>query len=68
MKWSILTRDDLNTLRELGIKLKSGTELEQTLGDLIVEYTNDRIPIPSKDDKSKPMFPDSEAADEALAH
>lgn len=68
MKWSILTQDELNTLRKLGIKLKSGTKWEQTVGDFILEYTKDRIPVPSKDDKNKPMFPDSEAADEALAH
>jgi hypothetical protein len=74
MKWSILTKNDLNTLRELGTKLRSGTEWERTVGDFILEYTKDRIPIPSKDGKSKksekgkPMFPDSEAADEALAH
>lgn len=77
MKWSILTKNDLNTLKEIGIKLRSGTFLESTVGDFILEYTKDRIPIPSKDEKSKkseksgkskPMFPDSEAADEALAH
>lgn len=68
MNWSILTQNDLNTLRELGIKLKSGTKWEQTLGDLIVEYTNDRIPVPTKDVKDKPMFSDSDAVDEALAH
>lgn len=49
MKWSILTRNDLNRLREIGIGLKAGTKSEQTLGDLIVEYTKDRIPIPTKD-------------------
>lgn len=71
MKWSILTKNDLNTLKEIGIKLRSGTFWERTVGDFILEYTKDRIPIPSKDEKSeksKPMFPDSEAADEALAH
>lgn len=77
MKWSILTQDDLNTLRKLGTKLRSGTEWERTVGDFILEYTKDRIPVPSKDGyqvwagkshESKPMFPDSEAADEALAH
>ena len=54
MKWSILNQDDLNSLRELGIKLKSGTKSEQMAGDFILEYTKDRIPIPSKytDDKS----------------
>lgn len=53
MKWSILTRDDLNTLRELGIKLKSGTKWEQTVGDFILEYAKGRIPVPTKDEKSE---------------
>jgi hypothetical protein len=62
MKFSILSRNDIGTLKEIGIKLKAGTKWEQTLGDLMLEYAKDRIPIPSKEDKK--MFP----VDEALAH
>ncbi len=49
MKWSILTKNELNILREIGIGLKTGTKSEQSLGGLIIEYTKDRIPIPTKD-------------------
>lgn len=49
MKWSILTKNDLNILREIGLGLKAGTKSEQALGDLIIDYTKDRIPIPTKD-------------------
>lgn len=53
MKWSVLNQEDLNILRELGMKLKSGTKFEQMIGDFILDYIKDRIPVPSKDDKSE---------------
>ncbi len=78
MKWGILTRSDIKKLNKIGEKLKAGTKKEQALGRAILLYTKDRIPIPTKDynigksggicKNGKEMFPDSEAADEALAH
>lgn len=63
MKWSVLNQDDLKTLRELGIKLKSGTKWEQTVGDFLLEYTKDRIPIPSKDNNNR-----DDVVDDVLVH
>ena len=69
MKFSILSQNDIEVLKELGTKMKAGTKWEQTLGDFILEYTKDRIPIPSKEDKKKNnIFPNRQTADEALAH
>ena len=77
VKWSILSKKDLELLTELGNKLQAGTKWEQNVGEFILSYTRNRIPIPSKDENSeqksqnaerKEMFPNKEAADEALAH
>lgn len=80
VKWSILSKKDLELLTELGNKLQAGTNWEQNVGEFILMYTKNRIPIPSKDEKDKnsehrdqkvkkkEMYPDKEAADEALAH
>jgi len=59
VKWSILSKKDLELLTELGNKLQAGTKWEQTVGEFILSYTKNRIPIPSKDENSEQKSPEN---------
>ena len=78
-KLTILRDKELEELKMLGEKLKKGNRTEQELGNRIFKFTEGRRPIFSSDKKNiidreidnevgREMFPDKEAADEALAH
>lgn len=70
MYLSILSNKDIEELKRIGNELQKGNKTEQKLAADILRYVKNRRenPFLGKSEQGRPMFPDSEAADDSLAH